>query len=115
MTLGQKQRLFARLLPRLLDFAHAQGYEVSFGEFWRSPETAAAYARDGRGIANSLHVDRLAADLNLFRNGTYLTDTSDHLPLGEYWESLHHLCCWGGRFRPRPDGNHYSLEHGGRK
>jgi hypothetical protein len=27
--------------------------------------------------------------------------------LGEFWEGLHPLCRWGGRFN---DGNHYSIE-----
>ncbi|HBJ0947911.1 TPA: M15 family metallopeptidase, partial [Escherichia coli] len=30
---------------------------------------------------------------------------------GEYWESLGGS--WGGRFKSRPDGNHFSLEHNG--
>lgn len=31
--------------------------------------------------------------------------------LGQYWESLGGS--WGGRFKSRPDGNHFSLEHDG--
>lgn len=60
--------------------------------------------------ANSLHKQRLAVDFNLFRDGQYLTGTEDHGPLGECWVSLGGS--WGGRFK---DGNHYSLEHEGRK
>ncbi|MGO3686517.1 MAG: M15 family metallopeptidase, partial [Proteus vulgaris] len=41
----------------------------------------------------------------------YLTATSDYKELGEYWESLGGS--WGGRFKTRPDGNHFSLEHNG--
>lgn len=111
MTLRQKQSLFACLLADLIRFAYEQGYEMSLGEAWRSPNTAERYARQGRGIANSLHCDRLAIDLNLFKDGKWLTESEDHRPLGEYWESLHELCRWGGRFN---DGNHYSLSHEGR-
>ncbi|MFQ9337054.1 MAG: M15 family metallopeptidase [Varibaculum sp.] len=50
-------------------------------------------------------------DFNLFVNGQYKTRTEDYLPLGEYWESLGGA--WGGRFKSRPDGNHFSLEHNG--
>lgn len=112
LTLGQKQRLFARALARLLDQAHKLGFEVTLGEAWRSTATARVMAEQGRGIANSLHVDRLAIDLNLFRDGVYLTDGAAHRELGEWWEGQHELFRWGGRFR---DGNHYSIEHNGRR
>jgi hypothetical protein len=100
------------LLPRLLDYIHAAGYEVTGGELWRTPEQAAINAERGIGTETSLHRDRLAIDLNLFKNGVFLTSTEDHREFGEFWESLHPLCAWGGRFN---DGNHYSLMHNGRK
>ena len=53
---------------------------------------------------------RLAIDLNLFRDGKYLTLTSDHAPLGAYWQRLGGT--WGGDFN---DGNHYSLAFNGIK
>lgn len=111
MTLRQKQSLFARLYARLILHAESLGYEVTFGETLRPPETAALYEQQGRGIANSLHTLKLAGDLNLFRDGRYLSSTESHRPLGEWWERQHELCRWGGRFS---DGNHYSLTHGGR-
>lgn len=114
MTLREKQSEFVRLLAKLLQFAHQAGYELTLGEAWRSPEEAARLATTTKGIRRSLHTDRLAIDLNLFRDGRYLTSADAHRPLGEYWETLHPLARWGGRFRPRPDGNHYSLAHGGR-
>ena len=117
MNLGAKQRLFGRLLPRLLDKAqelHPGGVVV--GEVERSAAAAAANAASGKGIKKSLHRERIAADLHLFReidgHWIYLTSTEDHRELGEWWEKQHELCCWGGRFG---DGNHYSLEHEGRK
>lgn len=112
VTLREKQSLFAQLVARLILWAHASGYEVTFGEAWRSKEEAARLAKLGTGIARSLHTDRLAIDLNLFKAGQYLTSARAHAPLGEWWEKQHELCRWGGRFG---DGNHYSLEHGGRK
>lgn len=101
MTLREKQSLFVKLVAQLINWAYEQGYELTFGD---------AYATSGH-IPNSNHYIRLAIDLNLFKDGKYQTDTEAHRPLGEYWESLHPLCRWGGRFR---DGNHYSLEHNGR-
>jgi hypothetical protein len=111
MTLRQKQSKFARLVAKLLTHIYAQGYEVTFGEAWRSPEEAARLAKLGKGLANSLHIDKLAIDLNLFKDGRYLSSTEAHRPIGEWWEKQDPLCRWGGRFG---DGNHYSLTHGGR-
>ena len=114
MTLREKQSLFAVLVARLIQHATGLGYEVTFGEAWRSPEEAARLATAGKGITASLHVHRLAIDLNLFQDGIYLSSSESHRPLGEWWERQHALTRWGGRFR-KPDGNHYSLAHGGRQ
>lgn len=119
MTLGQKQRLFTRLVGLLIAKAYEMGYEISFGEATRSTRQAEWNAEYGIGIKDSLHCSRLAIDLNLFKDGRYLRSTESHRPLGEWWEGLHDLTAWGGNFkdsqgRPKPDGNHYSLSHGGR-
>lgn len=111
MTLREKQSLFVRLIAELIVFATAEGYELTFGEAWRSTEEAARLAKLGTGIRRSLHTDRLAIDFNLFKDGVWLKQTEDFLPLGDWWETRHTLCRWGGRFR---DGNHFSLDHEGR-
>lgn len=108
MTLGQKQRLFATvLLPQLLNVIRVSGYEVTLGHALRDDDSKV-------GIANSLHKQKLAIDLNLFKNQEYLTRTEDHREFGEFWEQLGPIygvkTAWGGRFN---DGNHYSVEHGG--
>lgn len=113
-TLRQKQSRFARSVPLLIQYAIARGFEVTLGEAWRTEAQAAANAAAGTGISNSLHRDRLAIDLNLFRDGVYLADSESHRPLGEFWKSLGPDYCWGGDFS-KPDGNHYSIAHGGRK
>lgn len=100
------------MVASLIQKAGELGFEVTLGEAWRSPEEAKRNAAAGKGIARSLHCDRLAIDLNLFREGVYLPDTASHRPLGEWWESIGGS--WGGRFQ-RGDGNHYSLEHEGRR
>lgn len=113
LTLGQKQELFMRLLPRLIDHAHIKGYQLRGGELLRTDSQAEANAASGAGIRNSLHKVKLAIDLNLFKDGQFLSQTSDHAFLGEFWKGLHPLCRWGGDFATRPDGNHYSIEHAG--
>ena len=86
MTLREKQSAFVRLVAELIQQATAQGTELTFGEAYRSPEEAARLAALGKGIKTSLHTRRLALDVNLFRDGHYLTDVESHRPLGEWWE-----------------------------
>lgn len=112
MTIGDKQRLFARLYASLIQHIYLQGYECTLDWVYRPPEIAHYYASIGIGIRSSLHTVKLAADLNLFKEGVWLRETKDHEQFGEWWERQHDLCRWGGRFG---DGNHYSLEHEGRK
>lgn len=113
VTLGEKQRLFVQLVGQLIAWCYTNGYELTFGEAVRTQAQAADNARTGAGISNSLHLIRLAIDLNLFKGGVYQTTTEAYKPLGDYWKSLHDLCRWGGDFVSRPDGNHFSLEHNG--
>lgn len=108
LMLGQLQRKFARLLPRLIDKAHELGFEVTIGDAYRDPRVFGKMGeRLGYGESNSCHKLRLAIDLNLFRNGKFCKSTEDHRALGEWWESQGGS--WGGRFQ---DGNHYSLQYG---
>lgn len=112
LTLHQKQVLFAGLVPKLIEWAFTNGYEVVFGEVLRTQAQANANAAAGIGITHSLHLLRLAVDLMLFKDGAYLTDSADYKPLGDYWKTLHPLCRWGGDFS-KPDGDHFSVTHEG--
>jgi hypothetical protein len=112
VTLSEKQAIFALNVSKLIEYIFDKGYTCTFGEAYRSPEQAALNAKKGIGIKNSCHTIRLAIDLNLFKGGKYLTDSKVHEPFGLYWEALHPENSWGGRFG---DGNHYSMEHEGRK
>jgi hypothetical protein len=110
-TLGQKQERFMRLLPRLLDKAHEMGFEVRGGDLYRDPRVHGELGvKMGYGHPSSAHKQKLAIDLNLFKNGVFLGTTEDHKPLGEWWEKQGDGCSWGGRFQ---DGNHYSIENNG--
>lgn len=113
MTLGQKQRLFASLIPKLINRAYETGYELTLGDAFRDPRVHGVVGeKKGYGHPKSAHKNRLAIDLNLFKDGKFLESTESHAELGAYWESLHPDCRWGGRFN---DGNHYSMEWDGVK
>ena len=112
--LGAKQKLFSRLLPQLLTRIHDAGYECALGEGYVGLSGADAHVH----LRTGGHYKKIAQDVDLFRFNRdtliweYVTDSEGHRPFGEFWETLHPLCRWGGRFTP-PDGNHYSLEDGG--
>lgn len=115
MTLLEKQWLFSQLLARFIWELRDAGYNVTLGEAYRTPDAALLNSKQGDGIKNSLHVDRLAIDLNLFVGRTYLTQLDDYRKAGMLWESYStekYRCCWGGHFK---DAFHFSIEHGGRR
>lgn len=116
MKLSELQKKFTLLTAELIAYAYSHGYSLTFGEAYRPPETAALYAKQGRGSAKSLHCQRLAIDFNLFLGNQYLTDSKDYEFLGEHWEQLGNdefRTRWGGRFK-NADGNHFSIEYEGR-
>lgn len=109
--LGDKQKLFTRLLPKLLMYAHKKGYEVTLGDAYRSPKVFGQIGIfKGYGHRNSNHKRRLAIDLNLFKDGEYLDMSEDHRELAEYWKGLHPDCRSGIDFN---DANHYSIIYRG--
>jgi hypothetical protein len=112
VTLGETQRIFTWKIAQLILWAYESGFELTFGEAYRTPEQAILNAAKGIGIMNSLHTKRLAVDLNLFIDGVYQTSTEAYRPLGVKWEEMGGA--WGGRFF-REDGNHFSIEWEGVK
>jgi len=111
MSVREKQSQFVQMIGDLIDYAYREGYELTFGDAYRDPRVHGHIGfKLGYGRRDSLHKERLAIDFNLFRDGKYLTSTEDHRPLGEFWEKMGGS--WGGHYN---DGNHYSLEHEGRR
>jgi hypothetical protein len=47
---------------------------------------------------NSNHRKRLAIDLNIFKDGSYITNKLMLQHIGDYWESLSPENKWGGNF-----------------
>ena len=117
MTLGEKQRIFSKAISHLILYAYSQGYEITVGDFFRDPRVHGEFGKSGDapyGRSRSCHKLKLAADLNLFKDGKYLNKTSDHEFLGKRWEAMCERFgvegVWGGKFN---DGNHYSIKHWG--
>ena len=119
LSVGHKQELFSKLLPRLIDYAHGLGFEVRLRDLWRTKYQAIENERLGVGSRNSLHCKGLAIDLYIRRpGGRILWATESYREMGIFWEDLHPLTYWGGRTdkpgdRLRNDGGHFSITHGG--
>jgi len=112
MRLREKQSHFARMVAKLITHATSEGYEVTLGDTYRDPRSHGKQGvKISYGRSVSAHKNRLAIDLNLFRDGVYLTSSADHKKLGKYWKKMGGT--WGGDFKPGADGNHYSLKHNG--
>ena len=121
-SLRQRQVLFARLLPRLIDKAFELGLEVTMADgsidtprHYVSPDSGKIETgRDAVHLEGGCHYKRLAQDINLFRGGDWITDGGDPVwaKLAIYWEGLDSLCTSGWRFG---DSNHFSVTHGGMK
>ena len=115
MFFSSKQQRFTVCVGHLLNYAHAKGYGLTFGDAFRDPRPFGEFG-EAKSYAhrNSVHKLRLAVDLNLFVEGAYITDGMHvaYQDLGAFWKTLDDAARWGGDFR---DANHFSFEHGGAK
>ena len=100
MKLSEQQWHFTSLIPRVIDYAYAEGFTASLRDAYRDPRATFPYSHP-----NSMHTKGLAIDLLLFKDGIYLTNSEAYRSCGEYWEGLHPECTWGNL----KDGNHFSM------
>lgn len=108
LTLGQRQRLFTRLLGELIGWIYAQGWELSMGEGYVG-DSINKPTEDTPHIRTGAHFCRLGIDLNLFIVGVWQPKAGkEWAMIGAKWLSLHPLCRWGGNL-PSKDLNHFSL------
>ena len=98
------QFAFTRALPLLFNYIHNMGYDFTLGDAFRDPRVFGEFGvKQSYSASRSYHKLRLAIDLNLFKDGVYLTSTEEYEKIGKFWESRGGS--WGGRFE---DGNHFS-------
>jgi hypothetical protein len=113
MTLREARCAFSAALIELLT-ALPEGCEFAFDEV---TERLTEKDPTSDHMAGSLHHLGLAADILLYFNGKYATQTESYTFLGEKWEAIGRRrnlpLAWGGRFQ-RPDGNHFSLKWNGK-
>jgi hypothetical protein len=124
MTLSRVQGIFSHNIARLIIWWTNQGGYVSFGEGYRpramqylyyhgkdiDPVTGELIQAQKRSwTMTSLHMDRLAHDLNFFNNKGELLETKEELKaIGEYWKSLQVGNVWGGEWKTY-DGPHFEM------
>ena len=87
-TLRQKQSRFLRMVARLIDQMSLLGLEGTIGDAYRDPRLHGEVGvKRGYGHPKSAHKTRLAIDINLFKDGVFVTDvTPEYTKIGEFWE-----------------------------
>jgi len=113
MSLVQEQAAFLLDATKLVQYATEQGFVVTGGELWRTPEQQQVYVKTGRSkTMASNHLRRLAIDLNFFKDGQLTYDIATLKPIGAYWESLNPANRWGGNFKSFKDVPHFERNIG---
>lgn len=113
MSLNQKQAEFTSAIAKLIVWANGRGIHCIGAELFRTPEQAEIYARQGKGIRNSVHTKKLALDLFILGDDGKVTwDREPYARLGTKWKQMDDRARWGGDFRNR-DSVHFSFEHNG--
>ena len=108
MSLVVEQAQFLMDVCKLVVFATKQGFVVTGGELFRTPEQQEIYVKTGRSkTMNSYHLKRCAIDLNFFKGGVLVYDKTVLQPLGDYWESLNKKNSWGGNWNSFKDVPHF--------
>lgn len=109
MSAVTEQAAFLLDMCKLVQHATTLGFTLTAGELFRTPEQQQIYVKTGRSqTMNSLHLQRMAVDFNIFKDGQLCYDRATLAPLGAYWESLHPLNSWGGNGKKLVDTPHFS-------
>ena len=108
MSRVSEQHAFAQDVAKLLQWLAANGFQVTLGEAWRPDEMQAIYVRTGRSqTMTNRHGMRLAIDLNIFKDGKWLTDYESLKEVGDVWKRLSPANVWGGEWKSFKDLPHF--------
>jgi hypothetical protein len=98
------QWLFLKNLGELIVEIDQRGFTATGGELYRTPEQQQIYFDSGKSkTMDSMHLKRLAQDLNIFKDGVLINDPETLLPLGKYWMALDSRNRWGGDWNKNGD------------
>lgn len=123
MKLSQAQSKFSLMIAQLIIWGNENGFTFTFGEAHRTDEQQILYFtgfdvklindtptlikdKQKSKTLNSNHKSKLAIDLNIFKDGQYITSFADTKPIGDKWESMDRKNRWGG------DWNQNDIEDG---
>lgn len=108
MSLVIEQDAFLQDVAKLIVFCKDNGWVVTGGELFRTPEQQAIHIKAGRSkTMSSNHMRRCAIDLNFFKDGELTYDKVALQPVGDFWESLHPKNSWGGNWNSFKDIPHF--------
>lgn len=100
MSLVDEQAMFLLDMVSLIHHATVTGFVVTGGELQRPVEMQKLYVQTGRSkTMDSMHLKKLAIDLNFFKDGKLIQSRDELKELGDYWEGLHPANRWGGNWR----------------
>lgn len=107
-SLVLEQQAFLLDVAAFIIWCKDEGWFVTGGELFRTPEQQRIYVETGRSkTMNSNHLRRLAIDLNFFRDGKLIYDKAALQKVGDFWESLHKQNSWGGNWNSFKDVPHF--------
>ena len=108
MKLLQAQFEFSRNLAKLILYCNAHGYEISFGELYRTQEQQDIYLKSNKTkVHHSQHQERLAVDITLFKDGTIIQSGSAYSECHLFWKSLNENNT--GEFKNGYDQYHFEM------
>lgn len=110
-NLVDTQAAFLLNVCSLVAHATAIGFDVTGGELWRTQEQQAVYRKTGKSKTdNSMHLQRLAIDLNFFMHGVWIQDKKQLQEFGDFWESMNPKNRWGGNWVTFLDTPHFERQ-----
>jgi len=109
MKLSDEQFEFLLDVIVLMDWCILEyNIKITGGELYRTQNQQNIYYEKGLSKKkHSYHQDRLAIDLNFFKDGKLLRKKSEIKFIGDYWESLNEKNRWGGNYKNFYDGCHF--------